>query len=236
MTATSEEQRQSADWDIRSSASNYLTLIMAQAVASLGAFATVWVATRLLGAEGYGRVAAVIAATQLVIQVALNWTAHAVTRFGCEEFVKTKKISKSFWTRLMILAPNLLLILLTSDLWLPHLAKWLKIHSAAQPLVLVYIVVNVFWLHIQHTLQGVKLQRVQAILMASERLLSFVVLTVFILSRSLSSLTMILAYITGAVAVSLIGLWQLRSLIFPLLGLDRELFSAILKFSLPLLP
>lgn len=237
MTATtSEEQRQSADWDIRSGASNYLTLIIAQAVGSLGAFATVWLATRLMGAEGYGRVAAVIAATQLVMQIALNWTAHSVTRFGCEEFVKTQKISKSFWTRLLILIPNLLLILFTSPFWLPYLASWLKISSEAQPLVLLYLLASVFWLHLQHTLQGVKLQRLQSILMATERILTILVLLFFVMIGKITPFTLIMSYLISAVTVSLTALWYLRLLIFPFSGLDKTLIKGMLKFSLPLLP
>lgn len=236
MIVTAEEERQGAEWDIRSGASNYATLLITQAVGSVAAFAIVWLATRGLGAEGYGRVAAVVAATQLLMQVSLNWTAPSLTRFGCEEFVKTRKITNSFWTRLLILIPNILVVLIISPWWLPRVGAWLKIAPETQPLVLVYMLASVLWLHVQHALQGAKLHRLQGLLQATERMVTLLVLLCLIMAGRATPVTTIISYIAGATLALVAGLWRLRILIFPFISLDLPHFKSMLQFSLPLVP
>src|SRR2546425_7969093 len=104
-----DASRQNAAWDLLHAPRNYLSLLIAQAFTSLLSLASVWLATRHLDPEGYGAVVAFIAAAQVVMLIGVNWTSISVARFGCEEFVQTGKIASTFWTRTIILAPNLLL-------------------------------------------------------------------------------------------------------------------------------
>ena len=66
-------ERQSSTWDIRNAPRNYISLVVFQAGSAFFSFASVWLITRYLGAQGYGGIVAVIAASQ-VAQVLINWT------------------------------------------------------------------------------------------------------------------------------------------------------------------
>ena len=66
--------RRDAGWDVRHGPRNYVSLISAQTASAVLSFAAVWLATRLLGSTGYGGVVAIIAASQAIGQLAVNWT------------------------------------------------------------------------------------------------------------------------------------------------------------------
>lgn len=208
----------------------------AQAVSSALAFAAMWLATRLLGAVGYGGVVAILAASQFIGQMGVQWTATAVTRYGCEEFVKTGRVSSAFWTRLLILVPNLLTVLALSPLWLPPIAAWLRVPPASHALILTHFVITAFWIHVQQTLQAVKLPRVQGWLLSLERGQIVLVLLGLMFAGKVSPLTVIGAYIIAPSLTSLAGLCWLRGLVRCEVHLDRSLVGQMVRFSLPLIP
>jgi O-antigen/teichoic acid export membrane protein len=231
-----EVQRRDPEWDIRSAPGNYATLIGAQAASSAAALAATWVATHALGATGYGGVIAILAASQFATQIAIQWTAVSVSRYGCEEFVKTGRIVNAFWGRLAVLVPNLLLVVVVSPLWLPLVSSWLHIPEAVRPLVLFHLVVTSFSIHIQQSLQGAKLMRWQGILMAVERALTVFVLVSLALTGRISVFSTIATYICTSFAMCAVGLWRLRPLIYPGISLDRALLKRMLIFSFWLIP
>ncbi|MCS6862837.1 MAG: hypothetical protein NZT92_21240, partial [Abditibacteriales bacterium] len=230
-----DNARRSADWDVRCGPQNYLALVGSQAVSSALSFAAIWLATRLLGSAGYGGIAAIIAASQGVSQVAVQWTAVSVSRYGCEEFVQTGRVARTFWTRLLILVPNLLLVLITSAWWLPPIAEWLTIPASAHPLILAHCLATAFWVHVQQTLQAAKLPRLQGALLAAERAQIVLILAALFFIGRASLLTVMGAYILAPLCAGGIGLWRLRALVAGVV-FDRSLLKQILQFSLPLVP
>ncbi len=228
--------RRTADWDLSYAPKNYVVLVVAQVASALFSFAGVWLATRFLGPSGYGWIVGIIAASQAIAQLTVNWTAVSVSRFGVEEFVQNGVIAKAFWTRFWTFTPNVLLVLLTSPLWLPFMSSLLKLPPQAYFLIIGNFLATSLWIHIQQALQGAKLLRLQAGLLTIERILIFAFIAVAGLG-GLSSLTpYALAYILSPLIVGAIGLWQLRTLVFPIQSLDGVLLSRMLRFSLPMLP
>ena len=227
--------RQSAAWDLLHGPKNYLTLLIAQALTSLLSFASVWLTTRYLGPEGYGGVVAFIAAAQVVMLIGVNSTSISVARYGCEEFVQTGQIASTFWTRLIILVPNLVLVLATTPLWLPRLVRVLHLPVNATWLVLSLLLVNAWWIHIQQSLQGAKLLRLQGWLLTLERALIFLVLCYLAFSGSVSVQRVGWLYVLGSAGASLIGLMRLRKLIWTP-RVDGTLLNRMLRFSIPIIP
>ena len=228
--------RRDADWDVRQGPKNYLVLVGAQIASAFLAFAAVWVATRYLGPAGYGGVVAIIAASQCVAQLTVNWTGLSLIRYGCEEFIETGRITKTFWARLFILVSTLLVVAPTFPFWLPPLASWLQIPSQAYPLVLGHLVVTAFWIHLQHALQGAKLPRLQAQLLTLERASILLVLLTLGLGGNADLYSVTLAYVLSPLVASAIALWRLRKLVGSVLSLDRLTLKRIVVFSVPLLP
>lgn len=235
MSTSHDQQRRSAAWDINAGLRNYAMLLVTQVVGSFSALATVWLLTRLLGASGYGQIAAIIAAVMLIGTAAMNWSAMALARIGCEEFVRTGRITETFWTRTLILLLSWGLVLITAPFWLHPVAAWLHLTREAQILLFVYLAAVSCWGHIQYALQGAKLQSLMGQLMAAERVL--ILIGVIVLAIGGASLKgAVIAYAAGAMVAAFIGIWRLRHLIgWPVIP-NLPLVRQVLLFSLPLIP
>lgn len=235
MSTSHDQQRRSAAWDINAGLRNYVTLVATQVVGSLAALATVWLLTRLLGANGYGQIAAIFAAVMLIGTAAMNWSAMALARIGCEEFVRAGRITETFWTRTWILLLSWGLVLVTAPVWLHPVAIRLHLTREAQILLFAYLAAVSCWGHIQYALQGAKLQSLMGRLMAVERVL--ILTGAIVLAFGGASLRgAVIAYVTGAMIAAFIGIWRLRYLIgWPVMP-NLPLVRQVLLFSLPLIP
>lgn len=230
-----KNERQSSNWDIKNAPRNYLTLIIFQIAGSFFAFASVWLITKTIGSEGYGGVVAIIAASQIA-QVFVNWTAFSLIKFGTEEFVEAEKISRIFWIRFFVLIPNLLLVLAASRLWFEPLAEWLKLSTATFYFVILHFLTTTLWIHVQYSLQSVKMQRLQGGLLTVERLLIFGGLVFLWYVGSLHPRSAILFYALSPLLMSLVGVWFLRKYIFKSFSPNKKFLREVLAYSLPLLP
>jgi O-antigen/teichoic acid export membrane protein len=193
------------------------------------------VVTRYLGSEGYGGVVAVIAASQ-VAQVLVNWTSAAVVRFGADEFVEKATIARTFWVRFLILFLNLAAILALAPLWFAPLAGWLKLSPAMFGLVVAHLVVTVLWVHIQMSLQGVKMIRVQGLLQMLERALIFAAVLSLAATHVFQLSNVVICYIAAPAIMAVFGLFKIRSLILSRFSVDKAFVKTVLAYSIPLLP
>ncbi|HEX8286360.1 MAG TPA: oligosaccharide flippase family protein [Pyrinomonadaceae bacterium] len=232
---TSASERQSADWDIKNAPKNYASLVLTQGGSAFLSFASVWVVTRIIGSEGYGAIVAVIAASQ-VAQIFVNWTSVAVVRFGVDEFIETEKIARTFWLRLFILLPNLLLVLLSSNLWFPTIAGWLKLPPESFPLVFLHFTATVLWIHFQYSLQAVKMLRLQGGLLTVERGLIFISLLILLASGNLTAFSATICYSAVPLLMVFAGLFFLRKFIFSRFSIDKSFIKKVFAYSLPLFP
>jgi O-antigen/teichoic acid export membrane protein len=192
--------------------------------------------TRLLGPGGYGRLAAIFAASQLVGQVLVHWTAVSLFRYGCEEFLRTGRVASAFWSRLLVVGLCLLVAIGVSPLWLPLLGGMLRISPGSYPLVLTHLIVTALWIHVQHTLQAAKLPRMQGFLLAMERAQITIILVALAVSHTGSLLSVTLSYIIAPLTALMIGLWRLRGLLGPVIPWNPALLKRMLAFSSPLIP
>jgi len=227
--------RRNASWDLKFAVRNYSTLVISNFAVAFFSFASVSLIIKYLGTEGNGGVVAIIAASQ-IIQIFINWTAVALARFGVEEYVGEGEITRSFWTRTLILLPNILLLAVTAQFWFPYLASWLKLPPETFWLIIFHFISLALWLHIQHALQGAKLPRRQGILLAIERAVIFCGLIILLWFGKLTPLTALWAYIFSPILMSVVGLWELRKTLSWQISFDTNWFSRFLKFSVPLIP
>jgi O-antigen/teichoic acid export membrane protein len=234
-TSGPAEARRSLAWDASHGPANYLTIVAAHVVGSAAAFAATWLATRMVGATGYGVVAAVLAASQGIMQT-VHWSAPSVARFGCEEFVTTGRIGAAFWTRLAILVPNLLIVVLSAPWWLPAVGRWLTIPGDTVGFVLGHCAVMALWIHVQGGLQAAKSPRRLGLLLTGERLTIVAALLVLAATATVSPLGIVVAYILGPLAMTVIGASLLRPLLSPSPAVERAGVRRMLAFSIPMIP
>ena len=224
------------EWDVQFGVRNYSTGVSLHAVSAALAFAVALLATRELGPAQYGMVAATLAATQLVCAFTIQWSGHGLGRLGCEEFVDTGSLQRTFWSRVWILCASLLVVLATAPLWYPAVATYFRLPQTLRPLLFVNLIAIALWLHMQQALLAAKRPRITATLLVAERLAVFALVVALLMRSRLSPLTVICAYVAGAIVPTLIGLWMLR----PMLGrpqlIDGIAGRRLLRFSLPLVP
>ncbi len=235
--AAPSSERQSSGWDIRNAPRNYFWLILFQAGGALAAFGSVWLITRPqnLGAEGNGGIMAVIVASQIAL-VFVNWTAISVIRFGIDEFVETASVARTFWTRFIILAVNLAVVLAFSPLWFQPLTSWLKLSPTSFWLVIGYFTVSALWLHLQQGLQAAKMLRSQGLLLMVERMLTLSGLIVLTTTGTIDFQSAVICYIVAPTIMLVVGIFQLRSVIFTQFSFRKQEFRRLLIYSLPLIP
>lgn len=228
-------ERQSSDWDVKNAPKNYISLVFSQGGSVVFAFASVWLLTRVLKSDGYGTVVAIIAASQ-VAQVLVNWTSFSIVRFGVDEFVETQKIARTFWVRFFILVINMVLAVLLAKLWYPAYATWLNFLPSTYWLVFAHFGSMAFWIHIQLSLQGAKMAKVQGFLLMIERVVILGLLVFSYAMHKLYPITAILAYVAASSSMGLVGLWMLRSYIWTKFTVDFDFVKKIIVYSVPLLP
>ena len=115
-------------------------------------------------------------------------------------------------------------------------ARLLHLPTSFARLVLGLILINVAWVHVQHTLQGAKLLRLQGWLLTFERILIFLAICYLCFGGRISVWTVGWVYFIGPLGASVFGLVKLRKLIWPVGNLDFPLMKRMLRFSLPILP
>jgi O-antigen/teichoic acid export membrane protein len=227
--------RRLANWDLQNIFKNYFSLVTTQFGSAFFSFASVYIATRYLGTEGYGGIVALLAASQTV-QIMVGWTGVALARYGVEEFIETGEISKSFWGRALVVLSNLLPLVLVAPWLLTFLIAWLKLPPETAPLIVFHFIFMAFWFHVQWTLQAAKLLRLQGILLLVERAFIFVTLLILALSNQISWQIAFAAYIIAPLITAIIGLWQTRALISLKPVIDKKRIKKLLAFSVPLIP
>jgi O-antigen/teichoic acid export membrane protein len=227
--------RRNSSWDVANAPKNYISLLVAHGGTALFSFTSVWLIIKTLGPGSYGGVIAFVAASQLV-QIFLNWSSTALTRFGLEEFVETGKISRSFWSRSLIYGPNLLLAIAAASFWLPAVANGFKITEGAAWLILLHIVTSSIWFHVQSSLQAIKRLKLQGYLLAMERLLILLSIVGLIAANRLNLIAILWCYVLPPIIMATVGLYYLTPHISLSGGFDRVKLRSMLWFSLPLIP
>ncbi len=228
-------ERQSAGWDMQNASRNYLWLVISYGASAVFGLASVLLLTRSLGSEKYGGIIAIIAASQ-VVQIFLNWSTVAMNRFGIEEFVKNGTIRNSFWSRVYLLIPNIILTFALISLWFPPLSNWLKLPPFAFLLVAVNLFGGVLWLHFQYALQGIKLSWLQGTLLAVEKLSVFVAILILVMMKRIDVYSAVIAYSSAPLIMCCAAIIFLRrSISFPT-ALDTAHIKKMLLYSLPLFP
>ncbi len=235
-SASADELRRSASWDVRAGPRNYFALASSQVVSVMLAFLCTWIATRLLAAEGYGRIAAVLAGSALLNQVFVQWTSISLSRYGCQEFVDTGGITASFQSRMVLALPGLFIAAVTAVWWLPQLTSRLSIDRDLTLLLIVHAAAMIGWIHMQQSLQAVKLPRVQSLLLVLERACVLLALIFMWARGGANPRFVIAAYAVAAVLASFAGLFRVRRFLRWRWEVKQELLCPMLRFSLPLLP
>jgi O-antigen/teichoic acid export membrane protein len=227
--------RQSSSWDISHAPRNYAVLVFFQVLGAALSLSTVGIIARYAGAELYGAIVAIVAASQ-VAQVFINWTSASVVRFGVDEFVEKGTIARSFWTRSIVVFFNTVLVVAIGYRWFPDVAPVLKVSPDVLWIVILHLIATVYWVHIQVGLQAAKLLRIQALLQMTERLLIFISIALLAITGHLIFSSVAISYIAAPFVMAVVGIFPLIGYLFTRFEIRVKDVRRMLLYSLPLLP
>jgi O-antigen/teichoic acid export membrane protein len=125
---------------------------------------------------------------------------------------------------------------LIAQLWYPEVARSFNFLPETYWLVFAHFISLALWTHVQLSLQGAKMPRVQGYLLLLERIAIIALLLFCWYINKLYISTAILCYIASSFGSTLIGLYVLRSYIWSRFTVDFDFYKKIVVFSLPLLP
>lgn len=95
---------------------------------------------RIFTTEQMGKYSLFLMIVNLALIVGLNWSDASVIRHGREEYVKTKKINRSFWARMYLFVPMLILITLIFIIFSKQITAYI---GGGQELILLLIIMFV---------------------------------------------------------------------------------------------
>jgi len=98
--------------------------------------------TRVLTTEDMGKYSLCLMIVNLGIQLGLNWSDTSIVRHGREEFVKHKKINKSFWARSILYVPLMVLFLCGYLIFTKQIAGYIGIAQSLVILILFLFLLN----------------------------------------------------------------------------------------------
>lgn len=100
------------------------------------------VLTRSLGAEGYGRLAVLLVASQVLVLIVSNWTLTTLVRFGAREWSTGRAIAATFWARTVVLAPGVVLVAVAATVLSGPLDTYLAVGPSGTLLVFLLFIAS----------------------------------------------------------------------------------------------
>jgi len=227
----------SEKFGVKTSFWDYLSLLSGNLILIPLGIVSVAMATRILGAEGYGYITIFNLIMTFVVMVTTNWTAPSLIRFGREEYDQKGKLNQTFWARTIILIPCLLIGVSIVYFLRSFISDYMQMASWIVWLVIGSVLVTTARTYFDYILQGIHSMKAYA---ASQIVFGAV---------SLAGLTLIFvgffpkAYLTVIIVGLITNIITLLFLTFFLIpfrllspvNTDRRMLREVLSFSYPLM-
>ena len=204
---------------IESSFMDFSSLVFANITSLFLQIGAVVLTTRMLGSEGYGKFSLFLLVAELVFLFGISWTSASVIRYGREEFVKTGKINKTFWSRNIILIPILIVFFILLSLFKRQILGYVCLKNIAFPLLILYILGKMSLNYTQYIQQAIGQLKLFAATNIIQKLLIIIGLFYIFIVSSISK------NVTAVIVVNIIALFG-TTLIF-INFLKREYFIPV---------
>jgi O-antigen/teichoic acid export membrane protein len=192
------------------------------------------VLARVLTTEEMGKYSLFLMVVNLALIVGLNWSDSSVVRHGREEYVGSKKINKSFWARMYLFIPVIIIITLILAIFHKQITDYVGVDARLIILIIVLFVLNGVLNFINYIYQSTDRMKKSAYVLLSQKAffllsLGFVMLNIF---NTNLTLVLILVNVSFLLAVILNLFFFDFDKIFPY-EFDKNYFQKIWKYSWP---
>src|SRR5581483_5612300 len=214
--------------------SDLVSLQAGQAVGVGAGLASVAVLSRLLGPADYGRLALVMTAAQYAMTIGVSWTSAALIRFGREAYLRSGRLGDVFWTRLILTAPSVGILVVALYILRAPLSRVLPVTQVPLTVVCLAFVVMMLADQADGTLQATAQWTTFAWLNTLEKGTLIVIVTSVALLAGISVRIAVLAVIASQAVRSAIAFWTARRSLSTDSGISRSAVgAAIVRYSWP---
>lgn len=221
---------------IRSTFWDTVCLITGKLSLAIFSLVAISLTTRILGVEGYGKLALFLAVMQAAFLLGISWTQAAIVRYGIEEYTKTKKINKTVWTRVLFLGPLAFACIVLLYLFRYRIIAYTKISTLNFQLIIAFFIFYSLSSEVQYYLRALNKIKIYGFLQSVEKGiiilgLSFIILKIW--PQNVSSVLSVYIFSSALIAVPALILIFAKTM--PI-QIDKRRFKRMLiVFSLPLL-
>ena len=221
---------------VRAAFWDYVVLLLGKGLTIPLLLVVLGLMTRLLGNDGYGRLAVFLLVGQFFFLVAANWPGAAVIRFGREEFLRTGRLGRTFWASNLILLVTTIVVASAVLVFHSPLLDYIDIPELSAWMLVVYLLAFTVNNYASRVLQATENLRFGAFLNPiSLAVTTAALLLVGFTHPRFTMVAVIAAYLLGKLVSGVWGFaWCGRKLYHPVI-LDTDQVKRILRFSYPLL-
>lgn len=195
---------------------------------------TLMLLARILTTEEMGKYSLLLMIVNLALIIGLNWSDSSIVRHGREEYSSSNKINKSFWARMYLFIPLIMLISAILIIFHNKITEYAGVEPKIITMIIAMFVLNGILNLISHLHQSTDQMKKSAYVLLSQKAIFLSSLGIVMLNASKTSLTTIMIMINASFLVSIIlNLFFLEyDKIFPY-TFDRTYFKKIWDYSWP---
>ncbi len=157
---------------------------------------TLMILARVLTTEEMGKYSLFLMVVNFALIIGLNWSDSSVVRHGREEYTKTKKINKSFWARMYLFIPIIILIGILFAIFHKKITEYIGIEPKLIILIIAIFALNGILNFINYLYQSTDKINKSAYVLLSQKAIFLICLGLAILNIFKTDLTIVLILIT----------------------------------------
>ncbi|MGV8162092.1 MAG: oligosaccharide flippase family protein [Candidatus Nanoarchaeia archaeon] len=159
---------------------------------------------RILTTEEMGKYSLFLMIVNLALIIGLNWSDSSIVRHGREEYVKTKKINKSFWARMYLFIPVIIFISTILFIFHKQITDYIGIESKLIILIASVFILNGLLNFISYIHQSTDNMKKSAYVLLSQKALFLISLGIILLNAKSTNLTLILIWMNLSFLIAVI--------------------------------
>jgi O-antigen/teichoic acid export membrane protein len=160
--------------------------------------------TRVLTTEQMGMYSLFFMVVSLALVVGLNWTETSIVRHGREEYVISGKVNQSFWARMYIFVPVIIVFTLLFVIFSKQITSYIGIDQRLIILLIVVFLLNGLLNFINRLYQSTDRMKRSAYILLSQKVFYLICLALIYFNVFRTSLTAILILINVSFLLAII--------------------------------
>jgi O-antigen/teichoic acid export membrane protein len=170
----------------------------------------------------------------LALIVGLNWSDASIVRHGREEYIKNKKINQSFWARMYLFVPILVLFILILIIFSKQITSYIGIGQELILLLIIMFVLNGLLNFIGYIYQSTDQMKKSAYILLSQKIFYLLCLFAVLLNFFKANLTVVLILINVSFLLAVVlniatfDFHKIKPYVF-----NKEYFKRIWAYSWP---